>query len=178
MYLSFTLICHSKILACAIDVHDRLHWFPPAGKYNSKDAIGKGGIVLLDLKTMNAQRMDLIGFENTFFQPHGLGIVIDPDHPDMLIIAVVNHGLNGSSIEFFSSKIGSLQAQHYQTVKNSELLFAPNDVIPLDRQRFYASNDCSYPKGFMWYLERYLTRPWSFVVYQDENGRLRYFISQ
>ncbi|MCC5866270.1 MAG: SMP-30/gluconolactonase/LRE family protein [Wenzhouxiangella sp.] len=47
------------------------------------------------------------------------------------------------------------------------LLISPNDVIAIDHERFYFTNDHGSPPGFRRTLEGYLRLPWSNVVYFD-----------
>lgn len=146
---------------------------PAANRWNST-SFARGALVIVNLKDASATALDLIGFEDRFFQPHGLGLVQDPNDPTKIIIAAVNHDLDGSKIEFFEHVRGTREAHHYESFQDLNLLPAPNDVTPIDRNQFYATNDCAYRKGFMLRVERYLAQPWSHVVHRDAQGKTRY----
>jgi hypothetical protein len=100
------------------------------------------------------------------FSPHGLGILTDPEDPSTLLIAAVNHKRKGSVIEQFTLRKGTKVAKHYATVKLPELN-APNDVQPLSKNSFYATNDISN-EGVLKVVEKYGRQPWGYVVHYDD----------
>jgi hypothetical protein len=85
----------------------------------------------------------------------------------------VNHALQGSRIEFFEHKKGSLKARLTDTFQDSKLLPNPNDVLMIDRKRFYATNSVKYSSGLMHLVEKFLAQPWGHIVYRDEKARVR-----
>lgn len=103
----------------------------------------------------------------SYFHAHGLGLV---QGESSIIVAAVNHGIEGDSVELFDYVPGSDEIVHYDTVF-SDLLYSINDVIPIDRKRFYATNDSKYYKGIMFYIEKMFGMSWSSVVYRDDKGQ-------
>jgi hypothetical protein len=102
----------------------------------------------------------------SYFHPHGLGIV---QGESSVIVAAVNHAIEGDRIELFDYIPGSNEIVHYETA-TSDLLYSINDVIPIDRKRFYATNDSKFVKGIMFYIEKLFCMPWSHVVYRSDKG--------
>jgi arylesterase / paraoxonase len=153
-------------LACAKNLTERRKWFPPTGS-NDKSIFSHGGITLYNFKTGSIEILELEGLESEF-QPHGLGIIEDPEEKDVILIAAVNHIRTGSVIEQFSHKRGSSVAKHYNTVK-LELLNNPNDVQPLSRHAFYATNDIRN-EGIWKIIEKYGRKPWAYVVHYEDGA--------
>jgi hypothetical protein len=100
------------------------------------------------------------------FHAHGLGIV---QGESSMIVAAVNHAIEGDRIELFDYIPGSDEIVHYETA-TSDLLYSINDVIPIGRRSFYATNDSKYVKGIMFYIEKMFAMAWSHVVYRDSKG--------
>lgn len=98
---------------------------------------------------------------------HGIGIIQDPNDESTVLIAAVNHKRTGSVIERFTHKIGSKVAVHVETIKN-DLLTNPNDVVPIDAHRFYATNDLG-TTGLLQQYEKFTRRPWGSVVFYNGN---------
>ena len=108
------------------------------------------------------------------FRPHGVALHVDDVGRETLF--VVNHpgaplfadsaGHDGPdhTIEIFDVIDGELS--HRETVSDT-LLISPNDVIAIDHERFYFTNDLGSASGFRRTLEGYLRLPWSNVVYFD-----------
>lgn len=103
----------------------------------------------------------------SFFHAHGLGLV---QGESSVIVAAVNHAIQGDTIELFDYIPGSTDIVHYETV-SSDLLYSINDVVPIDRKRFYATNDSKFVKGILFYIEKVFGMSWSSVVYRDGNGQ-------
>lgn len=100
------------------------------------------------------------------FHAHGLGIV---QGESSMIVAAVNHAIEGDRIELFDYIPGSDEIVHYETA-TSDLLYSINDVIPVGRRSFYATNDSKFSKGIMFYIEKLFAMSWSYVVYRDSKG--------
>lgn len=102
------------------------------------------------------------------FHPHGISLYRAPDH--VLTLMAVNHpGVSQpSSVEIFEvadTKAG-LALNHVGSVKG-DLLFSPNDVVAVGKDRFYATNDHGSHSGVGMFLENYLMLPRASVVYYD-----------
>lgn len=101
------------------------------------------------------------------FHPHGIGLFVAPDGTQTLY--VVNHAAPGQNhIERFEVGADGLLV-HRQTVRDAALV-SPNDVTPVDAERFYVTNDHHYPPGTMQVLEDYLQLAMGNVLYFDGKG--------
>ncbi|KAI8824475.1 uncharacterized protein EV422DRAFT_565164 [Fimicolochytrium jonesii] len=162
--------------ACAVDLETRSKWFPPAHLLDREAAKEpKGAIVVLDLKTTKARKLDLHNFTPSF-HTFGIGIAPSRSDPKSIIISAVNVGLDGNSIETFTHKIGDKHATHVNTFRDEKLLHSPNDVVPIDEDSFYATNDRSKAAvgSLAWGIVGNLG--WSkaaTVVYKGKDGKAR-----
>ena len=152
---------NSLIPACVSDIKRRKEWMQRWTDWKKNHVMGTFFIYHFSNSTLVPLKINGL----KYFHSHGLGLVQDGSS---IIVAAVNHAKQGDSIELFEYSPGSLELNHYETVV-SELLYSINDVIPLDRKKFYATNDSKYHKGFLFYIEKLFCLPWSYVVYHD-NG--------
>ncbi len=83
---------------------------------------------------------------------------------DVYTIAAINHTLEGEFIEIFT--LEGTKLTHQKTLDN-ELIFSPNDIVFIDENRFYYTNDHKYKEGLNRLSEDYLGREISNVVYFD-----------
>lgn len=102
------------------------------------------------------------------FHPHGISILRAKD--GSLTLMAVNHTAHGSSvIDVFD--VTGLQsatiALHEREAVAGDLLVSPNDVVAVDRDRFYASNDLTSKTALGKWLEAWLILPRANVVYFD-----------
>lgn len=133
-----------------------------------------GAIFHYALKPGLIEPVNLTPNAGSDFRPHGIALHVDADGRETLF--VVNHpgaplfadsaGQGGPdhTIEIFDIIDGGLS--HRRTLSDP-LLISPNDVIAIDHERFYFTNDHGSPPGFRRTLEGYLRLPWSNVVYFD-----------
>jgi len=135
----------------------------PAGKPNPQD-----GIYILDLSKTDAKFVKLAGTPANF-HPHGLSLYRSQNGSRVLM--VVNHPLGGNSrIEIFDvSGSGAAVTLAHRASVSGALLFSPNDVVAVGKDRFYASNDHGSRTALGTTLETYLMLPRSSVVYYDGN---------
>lgn len=109
------------------------------------------------------------------FRPHGISLYVGADGRETLF--VVNHpgeSLFGApdsqdsgplhTIEVFDVQGSTLV--HRQTHADAALV-SPNDVVGVDHDRFYVTNDHGAGPGALRQLEDYLRLPWANVVYFD-----------
>lgn len=132
-----------------------------------------GAIYLYDLTRPGARPINLTPNAPADFHPHGIGLWIQADAPDRLF--VVNHP--GASLFGDSPTAGPphtievFERQTDRLVKlrslSGQALVSPNDVVPLDAQRFYVTNDHGNQSGFWRTLEDYLLLERASVVYYD-----------
>lgn len=123
-----------------------------------------GGLYLIDLKSDNFHPIHLTKDFKKPFAPHGISIY---QKDSVTTVAVINHTLEGEHIEFFT--LINKKLSHFKTLKN-EKIFSPNDIVLLDENRFYFTNDHKYKKGIGRLAEDYLGLGVSNVVYFDGNN--------
>lgn len=121
------------------------------------------GIYLLDLKKDTVPYMLTTTYKGDFY-PHGISF-LKKENTDYLF--VINHNKDGSSVELFRFKNDTLF--HLVTYKD-ELMCCPNDLVAVDTDKFYVSNDHANKKGIMRTLEDYLRLPKSYLLYY--NGKV------
>ena len=106
---------------------------------------------------------------DTGFHPHGISVYEDPD--GKIFLAVVNHhsgGLfnysEGHSIELFRYEVDSLF--HIRSV-SGPLMISPNDIVLINKDQFYVTNDHGSSSGLMQTLEEYLQLRRCKVLFYD-----------
>ncbi len=125
-----------------------------------------GGLYLLDLKDEMFGLKKLTANFKKSFAPHGISMFkTDSTHKVM----VVNHTPNGHSLEVF--RLHKETLTHQNTLVDASI-FSPNDVVMIDSNRFYFTNDHKYTEGVGRLLEDYAGLAISNVIYFDgENYR-------
>lgn len=93
------------------------------------------------------------------FHPHGISYLKKGSENYLFVI---NHHKTGSSVELFRFKNDTLF--HLVTYENNSMC-CPNDLVAVDTDKFYVSNDHGNKKGIMRKLEDYLRLPKSSVLY-------------
>lgn len=133
-----------------------------------RDAEARGGVWAYDLKPAKSDapllRELTADFEGTL-RPHGLSL--RRSHFDGDSLFVVNHpgGEAGEhTVEIFDWRARKLT--HRKTVTDP-LLVSPNDVVAIDGERFYATNDHGTGPGLGRTLDDLFGRKRSNVVYWD-----------
>ena len=120
-----------------------------------------GGLYFLDLTNKNYQPILLTKNFKKPFAPHGISIY---KKDSSYTVAAINHTKEGQFIEIFEL-IGQ-ELTHQKTLKN-ERIFSPNDLVLLDENRFYFTNDHKYKESILRLAEDYLGLAVSNVVYFD-----------
>ncbi|GJM17191.1 MAG: hypothetical protein DHS20C13_25180 [Thermodesulfobacteriota bacterium] len=121
----------------------------------------KGDLFLIDLKTNDYLPILLTDSFDQPFAPHGISFFkMDSAYQ----IMAINHTQQGHSIEVF--ELIDKNLTHIKTLSNPSMI-RPNDVVMLDENRFYFTNDHRYVKGFGKFLEEYGGLAVSNVVYFD-----------
>ena len=120
-----------------------------------------GGLYFLDLKSDTYKPIHLTSNFKKPFAPHGISMF---KKDSIYTIAAINHTTEGEFIEIF--KLVDEKLTHQKTLKN-ELIFSPNDVVLLDENRFYFTNDHKYKHGIQRLAEDYLGLSISNVIYFD-----------
>lgn len=123
--------------------------------------VKKGGLYLIDLNSKEYSTKKLTTDFNMPFAPHGISMYkTDSTYTFM----AVNHTLKGHSFEVFKFQDTVLTFE--RTITDSALV-SPNDVVMLDENRFYFTNDHKYVDGVGRLLEDYGGIGLSNVVYFD-----------
>jgi arylesterase/paraoxonase len=120
-----------------------------------------GGLYLVDLKNDYFKLTHLTKNFNKPFAPHGISMF---QKNGKTTIAAINHTLEGEFIEIFT--LVGKKLTHQRTLKNKQI-FSPNDIVLLDENRFYFTNDHKYKEGIKRLTEDYLGVAVSNVVYFD-----------
>ena len=122
----------------------------------------QGHLYFLDLKQNNWQPHLLTKNLNIPFFPHGISVLrLKGDH---YRIWAINHVKGHHSLEVFDLFGDSLV--HLQTLTDPSMI-SPNDVVAIDANRFYFTNDHAYTKGLKKFAEDYLGWAVSNVVYYN-----------
>ncbi|MCF8258541.1 MAG: SMP-30/gluconolactonase/LRE family protein [Flavobacteriales bacterium] len=130
------------------------------GVYPPKET-EKGGLYLMELKSGNFIVKHLTHDFQGPFAPHGISMF---KHDSTYTIAAINHTEHGHSIEFFTL-VGE-ELTHTRTERSTALV-SPNDLVLIDAQRFYVTNDHGYTEGIGKLLEEYGNLGVSNVMYFD-----------
>ncbi len=121
----------------------------------------KGGLFLIDLRTDDFEPIPLTTSFNQPFAPHGISFF---KKDSTYQVMAINHTLEGHSIEAF--ELYDQQLVHQKTLKHPSMI-QPNDLVMLDENRFYFTNDHGYTEGLGKLVEEYGGLAVSNVVYFD-----------
>ena len=117
-----------------------------------------GGIYILQLDSGNAPKKLAHTYKGVF-QPHGISF-LSKDSVDYLF--VVNHNEKGNFVELF--QVGNDTLFHKKTFADASMC-CPNDVVGIDTNKFYVTNDHGNKSGMMRVAEDYLRIPKSYLLY-------------
>jgi len=118
-----------------------------------------GGLYFIDLKTKPYSTIHLTPNFEGAFAPHGISMF---KTDSSYTILAVNHTLNGHTIEVF--KLHGKNLMHQKTLSHPSMV-SPNDIVILDENHFYFTNDHKYTTGIGRLLEDYGGLSVSNVVY-------------
>lgn len=121
----------------------------------------KGGLYYVDLKNKAYDPIHLTANFKKPFAPHGISIFKTDSTYKILAI---NHTPKGHFIEVF--KMQGQNVRHIETLEHSSMV-SPNDIIQIDADRFYFTNDHKYTRGIGRFIEDYGGRAISNVIYFD-----------
>lgn len=122
----------------------------------------QGHLYYLDLKSNNFEPVQLTTNLKFHFFPHGISMI--KVNENEYKVYAINHVRRSHSIEVFKLYGDSLV--HTNTLKD-ESMTSPNDLVAIDENQFYFTNDHRYTKGFGKFREEYLGWAVSNVVYFD-----------
>jgi len=125
-----------------------------------------GGLYYMDLKNGDFKTKKLTTSFNKPFAPHGMSMVkTDSTYK----IMAINHTPQGHFIEVF--KLNGDNLTFEKTLSDASMI-SPNDIVMIDENRFYFTNDHGNTKGFGRFLEDYAGFTAANVIYFDgENYR-------
>ncbi len=121
----------------------------------------EGGLYYLDLKSKEYRPIHLTTNFKTPFAPHGISML---KTDSTYTVMAVNHTLTSHSIEVF--KLNGKHLVHQKTLTHPSIV-SPNDIVLIDENRFYFTNDHKYTKGLGRLAEDYGGLAVSNVVYFD-----------
>ena len=130
-------------------------WALRNGKSASND-----GIYVLDIESNESPKKLETNYSGDF-HPHGISF-LKKDSTSFLF--VVNHNSKGDFVELF--KFEKHQLDHLRTF-SSPMMCCPNDLVAVDIDKFYVSNDHGNEDGLMRVLEDYLKLASSYLLYFD-----------
>ena len=123
--------------------------------------VKSGGLYLVDLNSKDYKVKKLTSDLDIPFAPHGISVY---KTDSTYTVMAVNHTLKGHSFEVF--KLQDTVLTFKRTITNPALV-SPNDVVMLDENRFYFTNDHKYEEGIGRFLEDYGGLGLSNVMYYD-----------
>jgi len=122
----------------------------------------QGGLYFLNLKDPKFSPYLISGQFGSVFNPHGISLFrIDSA---VYKVFVVNHVNKIHSIEVF--KLWGDSLLHIETLKDDKMI-SPNDVVAVNENQFYFTNDHGYTSGMGVFLENYLGLAVSNVIFFD-----------
>lgn len=122
----------------------------------------RGDLYWIDLRDTALRPICLTTNLDIPFYPHGISMY--PLGERNYRVFVINHGSEVESIELFDLIDTTLT---YRKSLQDKSLIHPNDLVAIDAERFYFTNDHGYPRGWRRLAEDYLGLALSNVVYFD-----------
>ncbi len=120
-----------------------------------------GGLYYLDLKNPAYTPVHLTSDFEKPFAPHGISMF---KTDSTYTVLAVNHTLEGHTIEVFN--LDDKKLVHQKTLSHPSII-SPNDIVLIDENRFYFTNDHKYTKGFGRLAEDYGGLSLANVIYFD-----------
>ena len=125
-----------------------------------------GGLYHMDLTSGDFELTNLTSSFQKHFAPHGISMF---KKDSTYQVMAINHTPTGHTIEVFS--MNNKKMTHDRTLTD-ESMISPNDIVVVDENRFYFTNDHAYTTGMGRLLEDYGGLAVSNVIYFDgENYR-------
>lgn len=125
----------------------------------------QGGLYYVDLNNPLRPPVEMTNTQNTStpFYPHGISM-IKIDSAKYHIYAINHPDEHNHTLERFVLDSGQL---YTDTIFTDPLIFSPNDIVALDENRFYFTNDHGYSSGLGKLAEDYIGLKASNVIYYD-----------
>ncbi len=124
----------------------------------------QGGLYLMDLKNKKFSIKHLTASFDKPFAPHGISMI---KKDSTYTIMAVNHTSNEHSLEVFT--FDGQNINHLRSLTDASMI-SPNDLVMIDENRFYFTNDHGYSKGIGKLIEEYGGLSVANVVYYDGNS--------
>jgi arylesterase/paraoxonase len=131
-----------------------------AGRRDGNKA--QGHLYYINLTNTKFQPVQLTTDLEIPFYPHGISMIGIAEN--RYRVYAINHFDGEHSIEVFELYNDSLT--HIRTLQDNSII-SPNDIVAIDKERFYFTNDHGYTKGLGKLAEEYLGWAASNVVYFD-----------
>ena len=122
----------------------------------------QGNIFLFDLKNAQKQLLNLTPNLEFDFHPHGISVYENYDGTVELI--AVNHRMDKQTIQIFH--FDGEKLIHEDTIED-EMLISPNDLVHIDKGKFYVTNDHGSKNNLGKTFEDYLQLSKSNVLFYD-----------
>lgn len=120
-----------------------------------------GGLYIMNLKNDNLNAKPLTTSINKPFAPHGISMF---KKDSTYKVVAVNHTTKGHSMEVFKLEGEKLTLEKTLT---DDSMISPNDIVLIDENRFYFTNDHKYTEGIGRLIEDYAGYSASNVIYFD-----------
>jgi len=124
----------------------------------------QGGLYKIDLRKPIEPVLISGNFDQTLY-PHGISLLKTDSGQYQLL--VINHVQGKHTVEKFALFGDSLV--HKESISDPALI-SPNDLVAIDENHFYVTNDHKYRSGMNRFFEDYLGLAISNVVYFDNGG--------
>ncbi len=121
----------------------------------------QGHIYSYDLTDENPALINLTFDLDLNFHPHGISVT---ETPQQIYLFVVNHKQNEHTIEVF--RYAENKLIHHKTISDEKLV-SPNDVVAINENQFYVTNDHGSHSEFTKIIEDYLQLSSSNVLFYD-----------
>ena len=121
----------------------------------------QGHIFSYNLNNESAQIEKLTDDIDFEFHPHGISVY---ENFDKVVLFVVNHRKNKNTIEVFHLINNKL---FFKKTIYDDLLNSPNDIVAINENEFYLTNDHGHSTAFGKMIEDYLQLSKSNVLYYD-----------
>jgi arylesterase/paraoxonase len=122
--------------------------------------VNEDGVYLLEVGS-EAEPFRLPTTYNGEFHPHGMSF-FKKDGIDYLF--VINHNSSGNFVELF--EFANFELKHLKSFESTQMC-CPNDLVAVDVDKFYVTNDHGVKQGLMRVLEDYLRIANSYVLFFD-----------
>ena len=144
-----------------IDREEGLMYISSTDRWSALEGVKtNGGIYIMNLKEQDPPKPMWTDFTKQF-NPHGISFL---EHGNTKYLFVVNHNWEGDYVESFEIRNDSLF--HLKTFSD-DMLCCPNDVLAVDADKFYVTNDHGNKDGLKRTLEDYLQIPQSYLMYYN-----------